>query len=241
MGANYSTYWGWTLEEGIKKRLGAFRPDFPVAAGQVSPIRYAWIQGRSVQLGGSQLLPLLGADLGRRNQGVLGAFRPDFAVAAGQKVSLIWYALDAGMVCTAGWEHTGGGTWRRESRSGGVLSDLTSPCPIRLVYYSMPTACRDGLYSCVGANYSAYWGRTLEEGIKKRLGAFRPDFPVAAGQQVSLIWYSACHGCRDGLYSWVGANYSTYWGRTLDEGIEKRLGAFRPDFPVAAGQVSPIR
>jgi hypothetical protein len=47
--------------------------------------------------------------------------------------------------------------------------------------------CRDSLYSWVGANYSAYWERTPEEGIKKCLGAFRPDFPVAAGQQVSLI------------------------------------------------------
>jgi hypothetical protein len=48
--------------------------------------------------------------------------------------------------------------------------------------------------SWVGANYSAYWGRTLEEGIKKQLGTFRPDFPVAAGQQVSLIWYASDAG-----------------------------------------------
>ena len=41
---------------------------------------------------------------------------------------------------------------------------------------------------------------------------------------------------REGLYSWVGANYSAYWGRTLEEGIKKRLGGLRPDFPVA-GQV----
>jgi hypothetical protein len=68
--------------------------------------------------------------------------------------------------------------------------------------------CRDGLYSWVGANFSAYWGQTLEEGIKKRLGAFRPDFPVAAGQQVSLLQYAP--GCRDGLYSWVGAKYSVH-------------------------------
>jgi len=43
--------------------------------------------------------------------------------------------------------------------------------------------------------------------------------------------------CREGLYSWAGSNYSAYWGRTLEEGIKKRLGAFRPDFPVAPGQV----
>jgi hypothetical protein len=59
----------------------------------------------------------------------LGGFRPDFSVAAGQQVSLMRYALDAGTVCTAGWEPTtpptGGGPWRRVSRSGWVLSDLT--------------------------------------------------------------------------------------------------------------------
>jgi hypothetical protein len=61
--------------------------------------------------------------------------------------------------------------------------------------------CRNGLYSWVRANYSAFWGLTLEEGIKKRLGAFRPDFPVAAGQQVSLIWYVLDAGtvCTAGL------------------------------------------
>ncbi len=36
-------------------------------------------------------------------------------------------------------------------------------------------------------NDSAYWGLTLEEGIENRLGAFRPDFPVTASQQVSLV------------------------------------------------------
>jgi hypothetical protein len=77
--------------------------------------------------------------------------------------------------------------------------------------------CRDCLYSWVGANYSAYWGQTLEEGIKKRLGAFRPDFPVAAGQQVSLI------RMQGRSVQWVGANYSAYWGQTLEEGIKRRL------------------
>jgi hypothetical protein len=65
--------------------------------------------------------------------------------------------------------------------------------------------CRDGLYSWVGANYSAYWGRTLEEGIKKRLGAFRPDFPVAAGQQVRLI------GCALN----VGTVCTAWWEPTM--------------------------
>jgi hypothetical protein len=141
VGANYSAYWGRTLEEGIKKRLGAFRPDFPVAAGQ--------------------------------------------------QVSLIRYASDAGTVFLYGW---------------------------------------------VGANYSAYWGQNLGEGIKKRLCAFRPDFPLPD----RLVYYGMPPGCKDGLYSWVGAtvgaNSGAYWGRTLEEGIKKRLGAFRPDFPVAAGQ-----
>jgi hypothetical protein len=62
-------------EQGIKKRLGAFRPDFPVTAGQqVSLIRYAQMQGRSVQLGGSRLLCLLGADTVGGNQEVAGCF-----------------------------------------------------------------------------------------------------------------------------------------------------------------------
>jgi hypothetical protein len=88
-----------------------------------------------------------------------------------------------------------------------------------LQWHTVRPGCRDGLYSWVGANYSAYWGRTLEEGIKKRLGAFRPDFPVAAGQQVSLIWYvpdvgTVCNG-------WLGANFSAYWRWTLEEGIKE--------------------
>jgi len=81
---------------------------------------------------------------------------------------------------------------------------------------------RDGLFSWVGANYSAYWGRTLEEGIKKRLGAFRPDFPVAAGQQVSLIWYVPDAGtvCTAGWepttlhtrgVSWVLLDLTSLW------------------------------
>jgi hypothetical protein len=82
--------------------------------------------------------------------------------------------------------------------------------------------CRDGLYSWVGANYSAYWGRTLEEGIEKRLGAFRPDFPVAAGR-VSPIWYARIQGWS------VMLGGSQLFG--LEEGIKKQLGAFRPGFP----------
>jgi hypothetical protein len=49
-----------------------------------------------------------------------------------------------------------------------------------------------------------------------------------------------CPRCRDGLYSWVGANYFAYGRLTQEEGIEKRLGAFRPGFPIT-GQVSLIR
>ena len=46
---------------------------------------------------------------------------------------------------------------------------------------------------------------------------------------------------REGLYSWVGANYSAYWGRTLEEVIKKRLGGLRPDFPVAGQVHSTVR
>jgi hypothetical protein len=64
------------------------------------------------------------------------------------------------------------------------------------------------------ANYFAFGGQTLEEGIKKRLGAFRPDFPVAAGQQVSLIRYASDAGtvCTAG---WEPTTPPT-GGRTLE-------------------------
>ncbi len=74
--------------------LDVFRPDFAVAAGQqVSLIWYVpRMQGPSVQLGGSQLFHLLGADPGGGYKKRLGAFRPAFPVAAGQQVSLIRYS-----------------------------------------------------------------------------------------------------------------------------------------------------
>lgn len=36
----------------------------------------------------------------------------------------------------------------------------------------------------------------------------------------------------EALYSWKPSNYSFLWGRTLQEGINMKLGAIRPDYPV---------
>lgn len=36
-----------------------------------------------------------------------------------------------------------------------------------------------GVYGWRARNYTEYWGRTLEEGVKGRLGAIRPDYPVS--------------------------------------------------------------
>ena len=40
-----------------------------------------------------------------------------------------------------------------------------------------------GLYSWRPANHSDFWGRTLEEGIRGKLGALRPD------PMVGCVWY----------------------------------------------------
>jgi hypothetical protein len=131
---------GRTLEEGIKKRLGAFRTDFPVTAGQqVSLIQYAPDAGTVCIAGWEPTTPPNGGGPWRRDsRSGWGAFRPDFPVAASQ-VSIIACAPDAGMVCN-GWVGANystflGWTWRRESRGSWVLLDLTPPWPDRLVYY----------------------------------------------------------------------------------------------------------
>ena len=35
------------------------------------------------------------------------------------------------------------------------------------------------------------------------------------------------------LYSWRPANYTEFWGKTLEEGIRGKLGAEEPDIPAA--------
>ena len=42
-------------------------------------------------------------------------------------------------------------------------------------------------------------------------------------------------GFRSGQYSWrPSQNYSDFWGKTLAEGVSKKLGTFRPQQPVSA-------
>ena len=38
------------------------------------------------------------------------------------------------------------------------------------------------------------------------------------------------------IYTWRPANYSQFWARSLKDGISKKLGAIRPDYPVTSSQ-----
>ncbi len=131
-----------------------------------------------------------------------------------------------------------GVTSRRESRGGWVLSDLTSLWPDRLVYYStLPDAemvCTAGWEPntppILGAD-------PAEEGIKKRLGAFRPDFPVAAGQQVSLLRYALDAGMVCTAV-WEPATLPTGGGPLWRN--QEAAGCFQTWLPHVR-QISPIR
>ena len=43
---------------------------------------------------------------------------------------------------------------------------------------------------------------------------------------------------RDTDSTWRAANYSQFWGKTLEDGIQGRLGARWPDYPVGKYLIS---
>lgn len=52
------------------------------------------------------------------------------------------------------------------------------------------------------ANYSRFWGMTLDEGIRYRLGTIRPSTTVMNMNELHVSWLRPCPGADGGYLGW---------------------------------------
>ncbi|MGH0168561.1 UNVERIFIED_CONTAM: hypothetical protein FKN15_002004 [Acipenser sinensis] len=117
-----------------------------------------------------------------------------------------------------------------------------------LVEADMINAINRGNYGWRAGNYSQFWGMSLDEGIRYRLGTNKPSRTVRNMNEIKVRQSTTCskdsrwdcenHAClveadminaiNRGNYGWRAGNYSQFWGMSLDEGIRYRLGTNKP-------------